>query len=363
MRHLYVVCAALFCTIIDGHDVIEGLLFAEEACSAPLGRMVLEANGVCKCLECNHFSSRTVTASVTESLSIETPSVTFTESLTFTETVTREDVVISTTPTLTETNMSDANNVTENWNSSALLPFTFAAMEDNFVCRACSFSRLIMGVAECAPNRTSFRIQLFEEMSDIDSCLAYANGTMVASSYLDIEYGACTKVFTHPDGDDVYILFANSTCQIAAIQDTSVSDLEIAFIVLLCLFGAGLIVVGVLLWWVNGKMKYFVELKGELQKASKEERDIRNNTERAMDKIADQNDEAEKLAGEVEHITGKNRFNNGLCEAAIGVPPPALPLREELNHLAAKMAEVEAEVHFQHQLQRDAMPDPREEML
>eukprot|EP01061_Rhynchopus_euleeides_P047988 TRINITY_DN9968_c0_g1_i1.p1 TRINITY_DN9968_c0_g1~~TRINITY_DN9968_c0_g1_i1.p1 ORF type:complete len:420 (+),score=80.87 TRINITY_DN9968_c0_g1_i1:210-1469(+) len=393
----------MLCVVAAGgaaHDVVEALLFDDSECSAPLGRMVARADAQCRCLECAVFSHNPVrispsatptpsatlthtvrtptqTPSATQISPTSTPTDTLTLSQTLTETLSLTQTETLGTPTATmsvtlSATISGGEELSVNtttptvpnefahdgvaWNSSDLFPFIAAAIDPSLVCRECSLSSYTQAVAQCNSLRDSFRIRLYEQPAafcDLDSTTSVEQ-QLEAAPEVPIIYNRCLDLGS-VGGKQVYALLANSTCQIAPEQDKSVSGLEIAFVVLLCLFAVGAIGVAVLLYLTHQKMKFFVQLKSEAQKTAKEDKNLKKNTERALERATDTADETTKQCSEVENITGRNRFNNGLCDAAIGVPPPALPLREELNHLAAKMAHVEAELHLQTHLQRDAM--------
>ena len=375
--------AAVVCPT-HAHDVVEALLFEDDQCYEPVGRIVVVADGACRCVQCAHTQDQNASLwatpapprndstgdaptpdgpvysnTTTFTLSLR-PRPTPTETLSHATPTRPSRTESATVPTATEVVVTPTLPLSDGapgWRSSELGEHAIHSMRPSLRCAVCSLSTSVRsGAARCNAAGDAFTITLHEHAGTcpapdtVERSLSFENKKKV----LKVGSQACLYL-GEVDGTAVYGLLAPSTCQRAPEKDESVSDLEKAFIAVVVVFAVGLLVAIAVAVFVHFKTQDFVRLKSEFEKSQKENNNVSRETGRLRDAAEDVGYNATSLAGVVEEVTGKNTFNNGLCEAAMTVPPPALPLKEELADLAAKMAEMEDEVHLQQRIQRDAM--------
>ncbi|KAJ9455962.1 hypothetical protein DIPPA_33658 [Diplonema papillatum] len=320
-----------------GQDVVEGLLFEDEDCRTPLGRIVLKATEKCECMKCARWDR-------TEGEVTLTP-------VTPTLTETLETQTLTITPTEFDDAPPQDNFTTfEVFNSSRIGYRALLATGRSQFCGNCSLSTFAMGRATCLYETDAQELApavnftLFEEG---DFCVG--NGTAGGqNNTVAIVIDACVRV----PAADAYILFSRSTCQRIVDDDDDWPALKIVVLVAVCVGGVVALIVCGVVCVVHKQTRAWEQLQADVDGLKSEQKQLRETADKVKMNVEEQQRTIGKVAREVDMVAGNSKFTSGV---ALSAAPPALPLRDELEVLAAYMGNIEGKLHVQRSMERDAM--------
>eukprot|EP01059_Diplonema_ambulator_P005843 TRINITY_DN15625_c0_g1_i2.p1 TRINITY_DN15625_c0_g1~~TRINITY_DN15625_c0_g1_i2.p1 ORF type:complete len:352 (+),score=57.98 TRINITY_DN15625_c0_g1_i2:34-1089(+) len=339
---LVALCFAGFSSAVAGNDIVEALVFSDERCTEALGRIEVVADGKCQCVDCGRWgppSPSTATMTLTQTYDRNTSTVTRSmQQPTPTGTMTIH------TPTVNETLLhTPTATIFESdvliYPSSAIGAYSLLAFQSGLNCTACNLFPVSLAIANCNSADSTFTISLTD---------SYDCKTMSDAVVVPVNTTKCVSL-----GLGMYAMLAKSTCR--KKSSSGMSTLEVVLTVVLIV---GTILLGLVAGyavWVWKNLKTLMQLRSDIQKGNKEDAALKDQYLKSKDNLAKQLTLSSKVADEIENITGSSVLTNGVIGAANSVAPPSLPLREEIDQLAAQMAQVEADIDLQKKITRDAM--------